>query len=243
METAEIHDAEEIGCLELFGHKEGDMELGGIRALGDTSPYLFFPQGFWDEDWWTEAVITNPYSENAHAVIHAYAKDGSLLRRENRSVEAGQTLTFRFSEHEKTLPENTAWFSVRSDISLTGFQVIGREDQDAMGGFSALGIHGTQRHILALHSGDDTKTYMAVVNTEDDEASMTINAVNEEGESLVSMLLELSPHAKAEGYADNFLGKDLSAAMHVQITSNQKIAAYQLAVKKDNSFAYGLPAM
>ncbi len=243
METAEIHDAEDIVCLELFGHKEGDMELGGIRALGDTSPYLFFPQGFWDEDWWTEAVITNPYSENAHAVIHAYAKDGSLLSRENRSVEAGKTLTWRFSEHEKTLPENTAWFSVRSDISLTGFQVIGREDQDAMGGFSALGIHGTQRHILALHSGDDTKTYMAVVNTEDDEASMTINAVNEEGESLVSMLLELSPHAKAEGYADNFLGKDLSAAMHVQITSNQKIAAYQLAVKKDNSFAYGLPAM
>jgi hypothetical protein len=224
IESAVIENASGIVGLELFGMVN---QLGGVPLISRTATTLFYPHVESAGGWWTGIVVYNPSTTiTAQITVNPYNMDGNLLGSLTRSLEPGRK--FVGYPADLNLPAATAWFSLQSQIPLVGFELFGTTDNNRLAGYSVVDIEG-KVGIFPKIEKNSGWTGIAFVNTENGQATATINACNDTGNVLATGTKTLKAYGKWVGYAEDlFPGFNLNATTYLNFSADRNVAGFQL---------------
>ncbi len=232
-----ITNSEGVIGLELFG---STAELGGIPLSDATEAFVYYPHVASTETWWTGIVAYNPYSYSREAVVLPFNAAGTPLSATTIDIPA----LSRYSQEVSGLglPAETAWFMVTSTEELSGFELFGTRDGNAMAGVCSMGTRGVQGVFAKLEKSGWTG--IALVNAVASAATVTLSAYDDSGTVRAVRTITLDPFEKVVEVAENlFPGQDLRPATYIGYTSTQNLVGFQLNGSEDGTMLDGLPGM
>jgi hypothetical protein len=223
--SAVIENANGIVGLELFGN---GSQLGGVPLLSKTATTLFYPHVASTGEWWTGLVAYNPSTTTkALITVNPYDEQGNPLGSSTQSLEPGQRFIGASTDPALNLPSATAWFSLQSQNPLIGFELFGTIDSKRLAGYSVVDIEGKSGIFPKLEKNGWTG--IAFVNTESQQATVTLKAYNDAGNVLATGTKILKAHEKWVGVAESlFPGVNLNAATYLSFSSDRNVAGFQL---------------
>jgi hypothetical protein len=234
-----IENASGIVGLELFGN---GSQLGGVPLISKTSTTLFYPHVDSTAGWWTGIVAYNPSATTtAQITVKPYDMNGTLLDSPPQSLGPGQR---RIGNPALlSLPPATAWFSLQSSIPLVGFELFGY-DPNRLAGYSVVELEGKSGIFPKVEK--DGWTGIAFVNTENQQATVTLKAYTNTGTVVATGTKTLAAHAKWVGLPDPslFPGKtqsELNSATYLGYTTDRNVAGFQLNNSTSNTMLDALP--
>ncbi len=238
IESAVIENASGIVGLELFGN---GSQLGGVPLTSKTTTTLFYPHLESAGGWWTGIVAYNPSTTaTAQVTVNPYDANGNPLNSSTRSIEPGQK--FVGYPTDLNLPPAAAWFSLRSSIPLVGFELFGY-DPNRLAGYSVVDLEGKSGIFPKVEK--DGWTGIAFVNTENEQATVTLKAYTNTGTVVATGTKTLGAHAKWVGLpTDPTLfppGTNLSSATYLSYSADRNVAGFQLNNSTSNTMLDALP--
>jgi hypothetical protein len=237
--SAIIQDASGIVGLELFG--QGN-QLGGVPLISKTATTLYYPHVASDNVWWTGIVAYNPSSTAAQITVNPYDMQGNLLSSSTQSLGPGQKFIGDSTDPRLNLPPATAWFSLQSQNPLVGFELFGTADGNRLAGYSVVDIEGKVGIFPKVEK--DGWTGIAFVNTESQQATVTLKAYNDAGNVLGTGAKILNPHAKWVGVVESlFTGVNLNTATYLSFSADRNVAGFQLNNSSSDTMLDALPAL
>jgi len=233
--SAVIENAGGIVGLELFG---SGNQLGGVPLTSKTATTLYYPHVDSTGGWWTGIVAYNPSaSAIAQITVNPYDMNGNLLGSLTQSLGPGQK--FIGYSTDLNLPSATAWFSLESPNPLVGFELFGNGNR--LAGYSVVDIEGKSGIFPKVEKNGWTG--IALVNTENQQAAVTLKAHNNLGAVLATGTKILSAHVKWVGYVEDlFSGVNLNAATYISFSADRNVAGFQLNNSTDDTKLDALPA-
>ncbi len=233
--SAVVEGAAGLVGLELFGR---DSQMAGIQLNDRTSTILYFPHIHSDSEWWTGLVIYNPGNSSATLTITPYSATGTVLTPQNVTVPAESKYVGFVRDLD--LPADSAWLKVISTRQVTGFELFGTWDGLLLAGFST--VHMGRFSGVFPKVEDDGWTGIALVNTTEASASVTLTAYDDNGGTVADTTIVLPPHAKMVEFVEDLFAEDIAAATCVGFTSSEYLAGFQLNGSSDDKLLDGLPA-
>jgi hypothetical protein len=166
-------------------------------------------------------------------MVNSYAADGTSLGSSPRPLVPGQK--FIGVSTDLNLPAGTAWFSLQSQIPLVGFELFGRANFNSLAGYSVVDLE-RKSGVFPKVEKNGGWTGIAFVNTENQQATVTLKAYNDTGNIIASGTKTLTAHQKWVGYpvdanaaSSLFLpGTSLSAATYLAFSADRNVAGFQL---------------
>ena len=237
--SAVIENASGIVGLELFGN---GSQLGGVPLTSKTATTLFYPHVESTSGWWTGIVAYNPSATTtAQITVKSYDMNGTLLGSSPQSLGPGQKLSG--NPALLSLPAATAWFSLQSSIPLVGFELFGY-DPNRLAGYSVVDLEGKSGIFPKVEK--DGWTGIAFVNTENEQATVTLKAHTNTGTVVATGTKTLGAHAKWVGLPDPslFPGKtqsELNSATYLSYSADRNVAGFQLNNSTSNTMLDALP--
>jgi len=225
--------------LELFGSNEGTGEnyLSGILLKDETSDSLFYPHIAKYETWWTGIVAYNPSTLACNLTIAPYQKDGTALASQVIQLSGNQ----KYIGTAKTLnfPTGSAWFKIDAAHPITGFELFGTNDGRQLGGYTGVGISGTDGIFPKLEK--DGWTGIAFVNIDNKASSVTITAYDNSGNAIAEETLLLSAYEKVVNNVVALFSSDIDTATYVRYSSTSDIVGFQLNGSNSGMLLDALP--
>ncbi|MHB8773418.1 MAG: hypothetical protein ACYC7J_20700 [Syntrophales bacterium] len=230
--SAVISNAGGIIGLELFGTHDGKL-LEGIPLTDRTASTLYYPHVD-NVNWWTGIVAYNPSDVFSLIRITPYNAQGGELAYSDHRIDAGGSLTGPVLQ--LGIPSQTAWFKVTATQRLAGFELFGTTEGGQLGSYAGNGTTGTKAGVFAKIEKDGW-TGLALVNTEDSPATVTLTFYRDAGTVVAGGTIPLGAHAK-------YLGTTRpSDATYIAFTADKKIAGFQLNGSTDGTMVDGLPIL
>ena len=228
--------------LELFGSQDssGDSYLSGILLKDDTATDIYYPHIASNSTWWTGVVAYNPSASACTLTITPYKTDGTALSSQTISLNGYEKYIGTIANLK--FPSGTAWFSIKSTGSITGFELFGTNDGNQLGGYTGVGISGTEGVFAKIEKGGGW-TGIAFVNIKDTAAAVTMTARDDNGSVIATQSINVGAHAKAVGVAPNLFSQDISNATYISYLSNREIVGFQLNGSADGMMLDALPGI
>jgi hypothetical protein len=139
------------------------------------------------------------------------------------------------------LPEGTAWFRIVASSPITGFELFGTNDGNQLGGYTGVGISGTDG--VFAKTEKDGWTGIAFVNIENSPATVTMTAYDDTGNVIDTETVTINAYAKVVNVAPNLFSQDISNATYISYSSNGEVVGFQLNGSSDNMMLDALPGM
>ena len=241
IKSAVIKNGSGIVGLELFGSSEssGDNYLSGILLKDDTTTHIYYPHIASNSTWWTEIVAYNPSITSSNLTITPFSENGTWLNPQTitlagkeKYISTAQSLNF---------PEGTAWFRIVASSPITGFELFGTKDGKQLGGYTGVGISGTDG--VFAKTEKDGWTGIAFVNIENAPATVTMTAYDDSGNVIATENLNINAYEKRVDMASNLFSQDISNATYIRYSSGGEVVGFQLNGSSDNMMLDALPGM
>ncbi len=232
-----LSSGEGIIGLELFG---STAELGGIPLSDATDTLLYYPHVASNDYWWTGVVAYNTSSTTKEAAVLPFSAEGAPLTATTFNIGGYSRASQEVSG--LGLPAEAAWFMVTCSAGLSGFELFGTRDGNAMAGVCSMGTRGVQGVFAKLEKSGWTG--IALVNTVASAATVTLSAYDDSGTVRAVRTITLDPFEKVVEVAENlFPGQDLRPATYIGYASTQNLVGFQLNGSEDGTMLDGLPGM
>ena len=242
VQSAVITNTSGIIGLELFATFNG-KEVEGILLTDKTASSLYYPYVVNDADWWTGIVAYNPFQSPCNITITSYNADGTYLSSPTDSISGMQKYVGTVGT-QVVLPAQTAWFRIDSTLSLSGFELIGTRAQDRLASYAGNGGTGSKTGVFAKIEKSGGKTVIALVNTENNRASVTLTAYADDGGTPVaSKVITIDSHAVLSDTVENIFLQNITNATYIAYTSDRNMVGLQLNYSADGTMLDGLPAL
>ena len=236
--SAVIQNAAGIVGLELFS--QGD-QLSGILIKDQTATEIYYPHIAVADVWWTGVVAYNATAEMGKLTFTAYSDAGTDLGEKSDVSIAGHS-QYVGSVAELDFPAGTAWFKVKSEQPIVGFELFGTANGNQLAGYSGAAISGVEGVLPKLES--EGYTGIAMVNTTAATAKITLTAYKNDGTVVATEEdIVLNGYAKIVDEAENLFSQDISRATYITYKSNRELVAFQINGANDNMMLDALPAL
>ena len=160
--------------LELFGTA---TQLSGVLLKDETASDLYFPH-IVDNDLWRSGIVAyNPFDTSRNLTITPYTADGTALAVQNRSIP--EFSRFIGSPSSLGLAHGTAWFHIRADGEITGFELFSSADANRLGGYTAVNINSAEGIFPNIDKNGETD--IAIVNVADARATVLLTCRDDNG--------------------------------------------------------------
>ncbi|HUU41666.1 MAG TPA: hypothetical protein VMW42_12050 [Desulfatiglandales bacterium] len=246
IKSATITNASGIVGLELFGSNEGSGKyyLSGILLKDDTASTTYYPHidsQYLDpsSNWWTGIVAYNPWDSATTITITPYSITGAALATQELSINPKGKYIGTISQ--LSLPSGTAWLKINSTNPITGFELFGTRDNKQLAGYTGVGINRKEAVFAKIEK--DGWTGIAFVNIEETQASITLTAYDNYGNTVASETIPLGSYAKRVDLAQSFFTQSIDSATYIAYSSDKDIVGFQLNGSSDNMMLDGLPGM
>jgi formylglycine-generating enzyme required for sulfatase activity len=240
IESAVIINASGIIGLELFA-TYNNKQIEGILLTDKTASSLYYPYVVNDAVWWTGIVAYNPSSSPCDITITSYSADGTYLSSSTRSISGLQK--YVGTTDELGLSAQTSWFKIDSTRALSGFELIGTRDLERLANYAGNGGTGAKTGVCAKIEKSGGRTVIALVNTENNRASVTLTAYNDYGTPIASQVITLESHAAKIVNAEDIFLQNITNATYIAYTSDRDMVGLQLNFSADGTMLDGLPAL
>ncbi len=232
--TAVIENAFGVVGLELFA---SGNQLSGISLSGEAAETIYYPDVFQSPGWNTGVSVFNPSSNPRDISILSYSAEGELLTVADDSIPPMGKYIGAVSR--LVFPQNTAWFELAASGPVAGFALFA--DGTRLAGYSGTSIE-TQSGVFPKIDAEGW-TRIAFANTEDELASVSLEALDDQGTVVARKTLSLSPKANLAAAPEEIFGQSLENATHIRFASDRQVAGFQLNGSSDAYMADGLPGM
>jgi hypothetical protein len=239
--SAVIKNGSGIVGLELFGSSDSseDHYLSGILLKDDTTTHIYYPHIASDSTWWTGILAYNPSITSCELHITPFRDDGTSLTPQTISL-AGQEKYVGMVQ-DLDLPEGTAWLRIVATGPITGFELFGTHDGNQLGGYTGVGISGTDG--VFAKTEKDGWTGIAFVNIENSPAVVTMTAYDDTGNVIDTATLNINAYEKVVDMAPNLFSQDISNATYISYSSDREVVGFQLNGSSDDMMLDALPGM
>jgi len=241
IKSAVIKNGSGIVGLELFGSSDssGDNYLSGILLKDDTTTHIYYPHIASDSTWWTGIVAYNPSATSCNLTITPFSKDGTSLTPQTRTIAGKEK--YIGTAQSLNFPEGTVWFKIDASSPITGFELFGTNDGNQLGGYTGVGISGTNG--VFAKTEKDGWTGIAFVNIENAPATVTMTAYDDSGNIIATESLNINAYEKVVDMAPNLFSQDMSNATYIRYSSGGEVVGFQLNGSSDNMMLDALPGM
>jgi len=201
IKSAVIKNGSGIVGLELFGSSDsgGDNYLSGILLKDDTTTHIYYPHIASNSTWWTGIVAYNPSATSCNLTITPFSKDGTSLTPQTRTLAGKEK--YIGTAQSLNFPAGTAWFKIDASSPITGFELFGTNDRNQLGGYTGVGISGTNG--VFAKTEKDGWTGIAFVNIENAPATLTMTAYDDSGNVIATEILNINAYEKVVDMAPN----------------------------------------
>ena len=239
--SAVIKNGGGIVGLELFGSTDnsGNNYLSGILLKDETTTHIYYPHIASDSTWWTGIVAYNPSATSCNLTITPFSESGTSLTPQTIPLP-GKKQYIGLIE-SLNFPVGTAWFKIDATSPVTGFELFGTNDGKQLGGYTGVGISGTDG--VFAKTEKDGWTGIAFVNIEDSPATVTITAYDDSGSVIATKTLNVSAHQKVVALAPNLFSQDISNATYISYSSDGEVVGFQLNGSSDDMMLDALPGL
>lgn len=190
-------------------------------------------------EWWTGILIYNPWDTATEVTLTPYADNGQELSASTFQIQAmGKYVAL---SEDLNLPSNAAWFRATASRPVTGFEMIGSGDGKAMDG-NNFGLFFNAEGLFP-RIGRDGWTALVLLNTEERENEVTLEAYDENGVLQGIEVLSLSPHQRYLGTTADIFDDDISHAAYIHFTAEESLSAFQINGSSDGNTIDTLPAL
>ena len=231
-----ITNASGIIGLELFGSSN---QMDGLFLTDSTASTLYYPHVAGD-GWRTDIGVYNTSFVTCTITITPYSDQGTPLTPLTRSLAAQEKYIGTVSDIG--LPAETAWFRIDSTLPITGCELFSTADGQQLAAYSGRGGTGALAGVFPKIEKSGW-TGIAIVNTEDRAASITLTAYNDNGAVVATRVLTLGVHAKAVNRAEALFSQNIKDATYMAYSSDREVVAFQLNGSSDGTMLDGLPAL
>jgi hypothetical protein len=237
--SATITNCSGVIGFELFGSSGSGHQLGGISLSSKLTNVIYYPHIASDRNWWTGIAVYDPTAANQSFLITPYSKTGTAFAPITVNMDAGRK-KYSKSAADIGLPENTEWLRVEAAGGITGFELFGSSNGNQLGGYTGVGIKASSGIMAKLdHTG---WSGIALVNSEADAATVTLNARDDYGKLIASKTLVINAFAKILGTPqDLFPNSDIDSAAYISYRSDRELVGFQL--NGEALFLDALPAL
>jgi PKD repeat protein len=179
IQSAVIKNGSGVVGLELFGSTEGSSNyyLSGILLKDDLTTQMYYPHIASNSMWWTGIVAYNPSATSCNLTITPFSDDGTSLTPQTIPL-AGQE-KYIGTAKGLNFPDGTAWFRIVATGPVTGFELFGTNDGKQLGGYTGVGISGTDG--VFAKTEKDGWTGIAFVNIDNSPATVIMTAYDDSG--------------------------------------------------------------
>jgi hypothetical protein len=241
IDSAVIKNGNGVVGLEIFGTTaaSGLSFLSGILLKDDTTTTIYYPHIASNSTWGTGIVAYNPFGTSSSLTITPFSADGTALSSQMVTL-SGQEKYIGLIQ-DLNLPGGTAWFSISASSPITGFELFSTKDGNQLGGYTGVGISGTDGVFAKIDKNGGTG--IAFVNIENAQAAVTMSAHYDNGNTIATESLYLNAHEKVLGVPSNLFSQDISNATYIAYSSDRKVVGFQLNVSSDNMMLDALPGL
>ena len=239
IQSGVITNAAGLIGLEMFGSADGGL-VEGLLLTDKAFSTLYYPHVACPAKWWTGVVAYNPWDEDCDITLTSYDENGVLLFVANDSIPA-RTNYVRMVKH-MGLPDATAWFKIEGSLPLVGFELFGTLDNRQLAAYAGSNGTGANKGAFAKIEKNGW-TGLCFINTEAEEASVTLSAYDDTGNWISITTIKVSGHAKVVGLAENIFSQDISQATYIGYTADKNIVGFQLSGTSDGAMLDGLPVL
>jgi len=265
IESAIITNCTGVVGFELFGSNT-DKQLGGISLSGKTENTLYFPHIVSDNNWWTGIAAFDPNGSNQTLTITPYAQNGDAFTDITINLVnfidisnnlASGTKKYLTSAADIGMPAGTAWMKIQAVSQITGFELFGNNPNSWLAGYTGVGLEskkgifakfdqaivfGRQKQNQPVRESANAWTGIALINSEDENGIVSLNARSDDGSLVAAIELPLNPHERIMGTPETiFSGKDLTGASYITYESDRKLVGFQ--INGDGKLIDALPAL
>jgi len=223
----DIGNAGGVVGMVLFVREKAKI-LSGILIKDDLAGTLLYPHVPLGSGWETGIVARNAATVPVTVEIHPYSESGDALPILTQNVEAGDRFLGIASLLD--LPEETAWLRLAAPSPvLTGLELFTRGQ--AMAGFET--THIDRRSGVFPNIDSSSVAGIAVVNLEEEPASVTFTACNDDGWTVAEKTVTLGGYSRFVSYPAEIFGAGLFGATYIRYESDRLLAGFQLNVSAD----------
>lgn len=234
---ADVGGAGGVIGMALFVKEKANL-LSGVLLKDDLAATLLYPHVPMSLGWETGIVARNTATAPVTLEIHPFSESGETLPVLTRTVEAGGR--FFGPASSLGLPEDTAWLRLVTEYPiLTGLELFTRGE--AMAGFES--VHIDRRSGVFPNIDSSSVAGIAVVNLEEEPASVTFTACNDDGGIVAEKTVALGGYSRLVNYPSAVLGADLTGATFIRYESDRSLAGFQLNASRDGRMLDGLSGM
>lgn len=245
LQTAVIENASGAIAFELFGTTgvTGDYYLSGISLDDSLVTTLYYPHITTVQNsggnWWTGLVAYNPGASAATLHIYCYSEGGGLLRTIIAEVPANSK--YVGTAESLGLHQSTAWVKVLSDKPVSGFELFGTNDGEMLGGYECNALSLRSGVLPKLESTGWTGT--AFVNPGEEPCTLTLNAMDNDGNVIATASYDLAARSKIVRIAQDFFSASIAGAKYVRFEATSDVVTFQLNGSSDGTMLDALPAI
>jgi len=239
--SAVIKNGSGIVGLELFGSTDnsGNNYLSGILLKDETTTNIYYPHIASNSTWWTGIVAYNPSAASCNLTITPFSESGTSLT--PQTIPLAGKEKYIGTAKMLNFPEGTAWFKIDASSPITGFELFGTNDGKQLGGYTGVGISGTDGVFAKIEK--DGWTGIAFVNIENSPATVTITAYDDSSSVIATETLNINAYEKVVDVAPNLFSQDISNATYISYSSDGDVVGFQLNGSSDDMMLDALPGM
>ena len=239
--SAVIKNSNGVIGLELFGSttESGDNYLGGVLLKDYTAVTLYYPHMVNNSSWWTGIVAHNPSTSPCDLTVTPYNGGGTSLSPQSLRINGNGKYIGTMAA--LGLSADTAWLKIEASHPVCGLELFGTNNRNQLAGYTAISNAGKQGIFAKLEK--DGWTGIALINTEDDLATVTLTAYDDSGNSMATTSLTLEGNAKKVKFAKDLFTESIDHATYVSYSSNRAMAGFQLNGSSDGMLLDALSVM
>jgi len=231
-----------LAAMEIYGN----AVTGGISALPGASAgtELYLPHFQSNSSWWTGVAIVNVdvTDPNPNLIaLEAYDNSGSLVVPiKSHALEPGEKITAMVDDPSflgvtQALAPNGGWIKVSAQRPVVAMEAYGLRAKTGNASMSASPV-GNVLYLPRLIHSSDQRTGIALINTTNTAATVTLTPYNEAGVPLGGENLALPARQKLSNWADVlFPGLPSPVAGFVRVLSTQPLAGMQIIFNRNIS--------
>jgi len=229
-----------LAAMEIYGNKKS----GGLSALPGALPgtELYLPHFQVNDSWWTGASILNVdvTDPNPNLVtLMAYDNNGNFIPPlKTHALAPGQKLTGMVNDPaflgvSGTQASNGGWIKITAERPVVAMEAYGLKGKMGNAAMNAA-PKGTLLYIPRLVNNSAQRTGIAVINTSDNAATVTLTPYNKAGIALGGVSTVLAPRQKLSQWADlMFSGLANPVEGYVRVVSTQPLAGMEIIINRN----------
>ena len=169
--------------------------------------------------------------------LNAYNTEGMPLG--SHEVEIKGHGKYEGLVRDLNFPTETKWIEARFPKLITGFELLGTNDGNELGGFTVTNLNRMEGVFPKLEK--DGWTGIAFVNIGGSPANVRLTAYDDDGHAIAQETMSVSGHAKIVGFGKDLFSQDISNASYIGFLSSKEIVGFQLNASSEGTMLDGLP--